>query len=265
VASDPLLTPPLLFLTLSSLTEEVQPGPGATTFRFREGSTLLLEDGRQVDLSFFYSGDGAGELMAALVAILSQALLQNEYEPTSLEGVNLLLEHGPERLEAALVDLVPERRRVRAGESLRVSAVLQTWRGERRVETVEVELPSDLAPGPLSLVAGDALRLAVRESEAGASLRPRSLDELIRIVNNLRSFDRLYVVGVRREATAVLGAEPLPHLPPSRALALVGPDEQGSATLVRERAVFEEAIPLGLTPHGFRRVTVEVLPALGTP
>jgi hypothetical protein len=203
--------------------------------------------------------------MAALVAVISQALLQNEYEPAALAGVNLLLEHSPERLEAALIDLVPDRRRARAGETLRVSAVLQTFRGERRVETVELRLPADLRPGPLTIVAGDALRLALRESEAGAALRPRSLDELIRLVNNLRSFDRLYVVGLRREATAVLGAEPLPHLPPSRALALVGKDEMGSASLVRERSLFEEAIPLGLTPRGFRRVTVEVLPALGAP
>ena len=137
-------------------------------------------------------------------------------------------------------------------------------RAERQTVGPQYQTP-DLAPGPLTLVAGDALRLAVRESEAGASLRPRNLDELIRIVNNLRSFDRLYLLGLRREPTAVLGAEPLPHLPPSRALALVGSDEQGSATLIRERAVFEETLPLGLTPRGFRRVTVEVLPSLGSP
>jgi hypothetical protein len=177
--------------------------------------------------------------------------------------VNLSLEHEPRRRTATLIDLVPERRRVRAGETLEIAVVLQPYRGELRTETVEVTVPADLSPGPLTLLAGDALGLAMRESEVGASPQPRSLDELIRVIGNLRSFDSLYLVGLRREVVAVLGAEPLPHLPPSRALAIVGGEEQGSTTLVRERALFEEALRVDLTPRGLRRVRVEVLPALG--
>jgi hypothetical protein len=263
VASDPLLTPPLLFLTLSSLTEEMEPGPGAASFRIQEGSTLLLEDGRQVNLSFFYSGEGAGELTAALVAIITQVLLRNEYEPATLAGVNLSLEHAAERQQAALVDLIPERLRVRAGETLQVSALLQSFRGETLGERFTVEIPGDLAPGPLVLLAGDALQLALRESEVAGTPRPRSLDELIRVINNLRSFDSLYLVGLRREAMAILGAEPLPHLPPSRAAAFVGGEEQGATSLARERALFEEVLRLDLTPRGLRQVRIEVLPALG--
>jgi hypothetical protein len=265
VASDPLLTPPLLFLTLASLAEESRPGTGAATFRLREGSTLLLEDGRQVDLPFFITGDQAGLITSAVVAIVSQLLLRNEFEPASLAGINLILEHSPGRLEAEVVDLVPHRSVVRPGETLPVSVHLQPWRGEKRTETLELEIPAHLSPGQLTLVAGDALRLAMRETREGPRLRPRSLDELIHLLNNLRSLEHLYLVGIRREPAAAIGASIFPDLPPSRSLALVPPGEETAASRPHERSVLEESVSLGLTPRGLRRATVTVLPARGEP
>ena len=88
---------------------------------------------------------------------------------------------------------------------------------------------------------------------------PRSLDQLVALVNRLKRNDRLYVVASRADNGVFLGGARLPNLPPAVASILTRPRSFGNFTFVPERGVLEDEILTDGAVAGFVRVGIEVL------
>ncbi len=94
--------------------------------------------------------------------------------------------------------------------------LLRTYRGEEVTTTVPVQIPAN-ARGSVSIMVADGTRLSqweARELQV-QPLQARGLPQMMRVLNNARKNNRLYVRLVTRDGGAVVRGESLSALPPS--------------------------------------------------
>jgi hypothetical protein len=107
--------------------------------------------------------------------------------------------------------------------------LLRPHRGDEFVRTVSIEIPSN-ARGNLSLVVSDGTRLAqVEQAELRQAAAPRTVPQLVRVLNQARRGDTLYIRLVSRDAGAIVRGERLASLPPS-VLEVVESDRSSGGT-----------------------------------
>src|SRR5262249_19351014 len=146
-----------------------------------------------------------------------------------------------------------DRYRVKAGENVTARVVVSPYRGPDQLVTREIPIPKETPPGILTLQVGDAVSIN-RVDEADGPIMPRSLDQLVTLINRLRRNDRVYIVASRSDTGAFLGGARLPNLPPSVTSLLTRPRNSGNFAPVPERGVLEEEIPVDADLEGFARV-----------
>ena len=93
------------------------------------------------------------------------------------------------------------------------------------------------------LVADGSTLMSMDEREEGENLIPRDLAQLIKLINNLRKNDRLYVRFFRREPGAMVNGEGMPGLPPS-ILSILGSERNaGAINPIHTSAIMEYEMP----------------------
>jgi hypothetical protein len=106
---------------------------------------------------------------------------------------------------------------------------MRTYRGEEITRSVPVEIPAN-ATGSVSIMVADGTRLGQMEARE-LQLQPlqtRDLPQMIRVLNQTRKNNRLYVRLVTPDAGAVVKGESLSSLPPS-VLAVMESDRNGGS------------------------------------
>jgi hypothetical protein len=118
--------------------------------------------------------------------------------------------------------------------------LLRTYRGEEITRTLPVEIPPS-ARGSLSIMVADGGRLSqweARELQV-QPLQTRGLPQMIRVLNNARKNNRLYVRLLGRDSGAVVKGESLSSLPAS-VLAVMESDRNGGSFRPLQNAVLGE-------------------------
>ena len=118
--------------------------------------------------------------------------------------------------------------------------LLRTYRGEEITRTVPVQIPAN-ARGSVSIMVADGTRLSqweARELQV-QPLQTRGLPQMIRVLNNARKNNRLYVRLVTRDGGAVVKGESLAALPPS-VLAVMESDRNGGSFRPLQSALLGE-------------------------
>jgi len=133
------------------------------------------------------------------------------------------------------------------------------FRGGLRRVMLELDVPSDTPPGPLTVFVGDgnsatAYDLAVYPAD------PQSLDQVLDFLSRMRPPNSLNLIAYRRAAGAVVSGQPLAALPPSIA-ALIRDRGPGDGTpnlsyLRLQSSSVEQPVPL----TGSVQLNLEVLP-----
>ena len=107
-----------------------------------------------------------------------------------------------------------------------------------------MKIPENVSPGALTMMIADGSTLmTLDEQEEGENLIPRDLTQLIKLINNLRKNDRLYVRFYRREPGAVIKGEGLPGLPPSILAILKSDRKVGGINRIHTSALMEYELP----------------------
>jgi len=259
VADDPLLSPLLLYATMNGILGTIERTFGSATLRLREGSVIKLDGSRDLRLDNVFAGDGATSDASGLSAFLLYLVMNNEWSTPRVSGVNLILEYEREPRTATVRRVTLDRYRLKAGTAVTARIVLAPYRGAERVLTREIEIPEETPPGALTLQFGDAAAM-MRAEDLDGPVVPRSLEQLVTLVNRMKRNDRLYVVASRGDNGVFLGGARLPNLPPAVASILTRPRSFGNFTFVPERGVLEDEIPAEGAVAGFVRVALEVLP-----
>ncbi len=184
--------------------------------------------------------------------------MNNAWQPPDIAGVNIMVEYGDAPLTGRIERVTLDRYRVRPGENVRASVLVDPYRGPERVLTREIAIPEDTPPGRLSIHVGGALAVSRADREA-EPLLPTDLEQFIWLINHLRRNDRVYIVAYAEDSGVLLGGARLPNLPPSVASVLTRPRTLGNLSVVRRRGVLEEEIATDFAVEGVARIQVEVL------
>ncbi|HXV76364.1 MAG TPA: hypothetical protein VD788_08590, partial [Candidatus Polarisedimenticolaceae bacterium] len=257
IADDPLLSPLLLYVSLNGIIQSRERPFGNATVRLREGSVIKMAEGEDVELDNLFSGSNALDYGTGIPAYVLYLLMNNVWTQPRIAGVNLMLDYDDAPRTARIRRVSLDRYRVRAGETVETSVVLAPFRGPERVFGRSVLIPEETAPGRLTLHVGGALSVS-RDEEQTEPVLPRDLDQLVRLINQLRRNDRIYIAATTDDSGVVVDGVRLPNLPPSATSLMTRPKSRGSVVVVPRRAILEEAIETGFAVEGSTRIELEI-------
>jgi hypothetical protein len=135
--------------------------------------------------------------------------------------------------------------------------LLRTYRGDEITKDVTIQIPPN-ARNSVQVMVADGIRLSQWESRElqVQPMQTTGLPQMIRVLNNARKNNRLYVRLVTRDDGAVVKGEPLAALP-SSVLAVMEADRNGGSFRPLQSALVGEwEITPGLAVTGSRTLTL---------
>jgi hypothetical protein len=257
IADDPMLSPLLLYVAINGIVASRERNFGNATVRIRQGSVIKMGGGEDVELDNLFSGPAAFDYGTGIPAYILYLLMNNVWTRPSITGINLMLEYDEQPRTARIRRASLDRYRVRAGDTVETSIIIQPFRGSERVFTRTIRIPEETPAGPLTLRVGGALAVSNAEDDREPVL-PRDLDQLVRLINQLRRNDHIYVAATREDSGVLLGGARMPNLPPSVAHVLSRPPSRGNFVRVPHRNILEESVETEYAVEGSAEITVEV-------
>ena len=260
IVEDAFLAPYLLYAALNGILSNEEKDYGEVTLAYKTGSTIQVSGEEDIELKNLFAGDLASLYASGTVAFITQLLLNNEYRPVHIEGINLILGYQDERRMARVERAWVNKDRVRPGETVQVSAAIKPFRGPEVIRQIDIEVPEEVLPGRLVLQVGDGLTLAriENEGETGDDFHPRDLAQLIWLINHLRGNDKVYALLSRADNGILFQGRRLPNLPPSVAQVMVRPQTRGNYLRLWSRGVVEEHLDTEYMIAGFKQLTIDV-------
>lgn len=248
----PLLSYVAMFNTLGAFERQFGPVTFAVKSRTRISghADLVVED--------VFAGDNQAAGLAAAVGGPLTMLLTNDLAPVRIEGLDIAIETSETPRSVTIERVWLDEIRPRAGRTVPLKVLTRSYRGEEKIITQPIEIPANVA-GPLSVLVTDGRALnALEQRELRRSLQPQSVAQMIRVLNNTRRNNRIYVRLLSGTPGAVVNGEALPALPPSVLAVLEGDRNGGSFTPIRSAAVGEWEIPMNSAVNGSRVLAIDV-------
>jgi hypothetical protein len=248
----PLLSFVAMFNTLSAYERQFGPATFAVKShtRVKGHADLVVED--------VFAGDNPGAGLAAAVGGPLTLLLNNDLAPITIEGLDITIESSETPRSVTIERVWLDEIRPRAGRTVPLKVLTRSYRGEEKVLTLPIDIPANIT-GALSVLVTDGRSLnLIEQRELRRSLQPQSVAQLIRVLNDTRRNNRIYVRLLSGTPGAVVNGETLPALPPSVLAVLEGDRNGGSFTPIRSAAVGEWEIPMNSAVTGSRLLAIDV-------
>jgi hypothetical protein len=256
LASDQVFTPLLTYVSLANAISSYERQFGASTFsvksrtRIKGHADLALED--------VFTGDSATLGAATAVAGPLTMLLSNDLEPITLSGLDVTIESSETPRSLTIERVWLDEVRPRAGRTVPLKVLTRSYRGDEKISTVPIEIPANVS-GPLSILVTDGRQLnAMEQRDLRRSLQPQSVAQIIRVLNDTRRNNRIYIRLLNGKPGAVVNGEALTALPPSVLSVLEGDSNGGSYTPIRSAAVGEWELPMDSAVTGSRLLAIDV-------
>ena len=233
VVGDKLLTPLLANMSIAALFEADERSLGDLTLELQGDIYLDTTPGMAVHVEDMFSGNlGAAVAdLSGLVTAVAYYLTNNEFRDVGIQQIDLRVRTSERPKTAALERIWLDRYEAAPGETIRIKLFLKTHRGESRVEEVPFQAPPLPAGSEFHLVVADTA--SMQQVELGqyrsGGIVPRSLEQLVRLLNSLRKNNRIYFKLIGQRPGLFLRGEELPNLPPSMKSLLASPRASGSA------------------------------------
>ncbi|MGB9836625.1 MAG: SpoIVB peptidase S55 domain-containing protein [Candidatus Saccharicenans sp.] len=225
IVNDPILTPALLNLGISSLVSAEERSYGNLSLDF-EGD-IILDQGQAVHVEDLFSGNYNNPTtdLSGLVAAVVYLLKNNEFQEVKINTIDLKVRAVDQMRNATLEKVLLDKYEVNPGEIIRVAVYFRTSRNEVKKEEVEFMAPA-LPPGTeFNLVVGDAV--SMQQLEKGMyrlqDFTPRNFNQLLRLLSNLRKNNRIYFKIMASKPGLFLRGEEMPNLPPSLKMMFTSP------------------------------------------
>jgi hypothetical protein len=255
IVNDELLTPLLAYLSILNTLTSYERQSGVGTYMLR--GTVGIKDHGDIAFEDLFTGDQPSAGAASSVVAPINFLLRNSFEGVEFEGLHLDIEASEQPRSATLERVWVDGTRIRPGSTIDLKVLLRTYRGEEITETVPVQIPAN-ARGSVSIMVADAARLSqweARELQV-QPLQTHGLPQMIRLLNDARKNNRLYVRLVTRDGGAVVRGESLAALPAS-VLAVMESDRNGGSFRPLQSALAGEwEIVSGHAVTGSRTLTL---------
>ncbi len=261
VARDRFLTPFLINLTVFNSITSFERAMGAQTLQVKGKISIKGEQPVEVE-NRFSSESGATSFSALSIAVPVSFLLSSGYKNLDIENIDIDVTAQEDDRSAVLDSIRFDRSELRAGDAVELQIVYKRPNGEMVQDSYPVKIPSDVPPGPLTLLVADGTTLMARDArEQGDELIPRDLSQLIKFINNIRKNDHLYVRLFRQEPGAVVRGEGLPGLPPSILSILRSDRNAGGMSPISTSAFMEYELPSSdYVVSGSRMISLTIKP-----
>jgi len=258
LVNDQLLTPLLTYVSIINTLSAYEREYGAATFSVKGKATVKGHG----DVAFedVFAGESPSVGAATYVAAPITFLLRNDFAPVEIEAVNLTISSAEKPQTATLERVWVDTVRPKAGRTVPLKVLTRTYRGEEVIRTVPIEIPAN-ASGTLSILVSDGSHLAQWERrEMRAPHEPQNITQLLRVLNNHRKHNRLYVKLLSSDAGAVINGETLTSLPPS-VLAVLEADKNGGNFIpLRSATIGEWELATSYAVSGSRLLSIAVEP-----
>ena len=162
-------------------------------------------DGRVASLRDTFAGADAPVMAAGLATALVAYLEGSSFERPALDRVAIDLTSTEELRIADVVEIVPDRRRVRPGDEVAVRIRLRPYRGSDEWHTVRVRVPVGTPAGRLDLVVADGASWTAYDLRMRPQ-RPASFDDELSLVDRLEPSTRLVAALERPDPALVTGS-----------------------------------------------------------
>ena len=231
VADDKLLTPFLLNTAVTSLMLAEERSSGDLSLEFM--GTIYLENGMSIQMEDLFSGTFDSAIGSCVNMITSVAffLTNNEFTDLAIHRVDLKFAATEDVRMSYLEKVLLDKYDVSPGELIQVKIFIRNFRGGGHVQEGVIPAPA-LPPGSeFYLIVSDTLSLQQfeRVQYQSAGFIPRSLDQMVRMLGNLRKNNRIYIKIVAEKPGLFLKGEEMPNLPPSMKSMFASPRAASSA------------------------------------
>jgi hypothetical protein len=256
LVNDQLFTPLLAYVAMFNTLGAYERQFGAATFaitsraRIKGHADLTVED--------VFTGDNPLLGAATAVAGPITMLLSNDIEPITIEGLEISISSAETPRSVSIERVWLDEVRPRAGRTLPLKVLTRSYRGEETISTVPIDIPANVS-GSLSILVTDGRQLnALEQRELRRSLEPQSVAQLVRVLNDTRRNNRIYIRLLTGTPGAVVNGEAMTALPPSVLGVLESDRNGGSFTPIRRATVGEWELPMQSAVTGARLLTIRV-------
>ena len=252
VLRDQTLTPLFSYVAVLSALSAYEREAGVMTVSAR-GTVSFGRDG-EVAIDDLFSGDNANTSAATSIAAPLGIGMTNDFREIVPEKIDVEFK-ASERREGTAIDRVwLDTIRPRFGTTHTLQIQLQDYRGQKRVVSMPIAMPS-YADGPLTLLVSDAQTLRTLEEKDLKPGRPTSWPELLKDLNAIKRNNRLYVRLVATSQGTVVGGDTLPALP-SSVRSVLDADASTARTSVTRGVVGAWEQRLDVPVRGSRELTL---------
>ncbi len=257
MVNDQLFTPMLAYLAILNTLSSYERQNGVASYAVRGTASLK----RHGDVAFdnLFTGNQSSLGAAAYVVAPINFLLRNAFEDVELERIDLEIDASEQPRSATLERVWIDGRRPKPGATVELKMLLRTYRGEEITRTLPVEIPAS-ARGTVSIMVADGTHLSQWEARELRiqPLRTRGLPQMIRVLNNTRKHNRLYVRLLGRNNGAIVKGESLSSLPSSVMTVMESDRNGGSFRPLRNAMLGEWDIATEHAVTGTRTLTLEI-------
>ena len=259
VVNHSLLAPLLLDFTFQNTILATQLGYGDSTLRV--SGNITLQNSSTIEFNNIFSGMASFSNASQYLASVLYTLMANEFRRVDVKAVSLNVDLAAKRKEAELMEVWLDRNEVRPGEQIKLKAVYKTYLGQKQVEEFDLRIPEDLDAQVLHFIVGSGQDISRQEYvQYGKAYKPDSLEQIVSLLNNLRSNDRIYVKTFLTEPTLVMKGRSLYKLPSSAYSILSSSQTIGSSQRVNSLVLSEDSRPIDYFLTGTKYFAVKVLP-----
>ena len=256
VANDQVFTPLLTYVALANTLSAYERQFGSATFTIK--SRAQIKGQADLTLDDVFTGDNAVLGASTAIAGPITLLLSNDREPITLTGLNVSIDTSESSRTATIERVWLDELRPRAGRTVPLKVLTRSYRGEDKISTVPIEIPANLS-GSVSLLVTDGRQLnAMEQRDVRRSLQPQSVSQMIRVLNETRRNNRIYIRLLNAKPGAVVNGEALTSLPPSVLSVMEGDSNGGSYTPLRSAAVGEWELTMDSAVSGSRVLSIDV-------
>jgi len=220
VADNRLLTPLMLRSAVAGATLYLGSLPLDHMIEYKV--TISVEDAESITFENVSTSVGLTELIMESVGPVA-ILLNNPYKKVDIKSIDFDIRIVPKNITSHIWSLDLSDSKVKAGESIEISVVVESVRHQKKKYQYSLKIPETIAPGRYDLIVcgGYDYQKFLRKATPYKFV-PQSLATLIEAMNNLLTIerDKLYCLLVLPPAGVTLAKAELPDLPPTKMLVL---------------------------------------------
>jgi SpoIVB peptidase S55 len=256
LVNDQMFTPLLAYVTMYNTLGAYERQFGAATFSVQSRARVKGHGDLSVDDVF----TGESPMLGASTAVAGplSMLLGNDVEAVTLDGLDIKVTTSEAPRSATIERVWLDEVRPRAGRTIPLKVLTRSYRGDETISTVPIQIPASAA-GELSIMVTDGRQLnTIEQRELRRSLQPQSVAQLMKVLNETRRNNRIYVRLLTGTPGAVVKGEAMTALPPSVLSVMESDRNGGSFSPIRSATVGEWEVPMNSAISGSRLLTIDV-------